>query len=115
MGQFICKHNGWYFLYSTIVDAPVTAAMTLDDLRELYRAEYGNEGMRDLESRLARVETKGTSSCVDSGVDDVFTCNRAGLKETHLTVDQCVDWLVACRDNPDLEPPLGLKQDDIED
>lgn len=84
MPRFICKLEGLYFEWSTIVDAPVTRGMTLDEFRAYYRDEYGRGDMELLGERLARVEATGTSAHGRT-LDEVFECNRAGPNETCAT------------------------------
>lgn len=93
MGRGFIKLNDgtrdWYLEWSTVVDAPVTHGMSLDELRDLVRDEYGNEGLRSLPDRLARLDKTGTSFHNDS-VDGVIAFNRAGIDETCLTKDQII-------------------------
>ena len=84
MPQYIAKLNGLYFLWSTVVDAPVTGGMTLPEFREYYQDRFGTEGMRDLPQRMERVAAKGTSSRLDGSVDEMLVANRAGPGETCL-------------------------------
>jgi len=88
MPRYIIKLGEHYLEWSTIVDAPVTYGMTLDDFKQYYQREYGLEGMRHLGERLARVEAKGTSAINHSDVKDTLAGNRAGEGETTLTRDQ---------------------------
>lgn len=83
MGRYIIKLKDHYLEWSTIVDAPVTFGMTLDEFRAHYQAEYGAQGMRDFEERLKRVEAKGTSA-IDRALDEVIVRNRAGPDEHSL-------------------------------
>ena len=57
-----------YLEWSTIVDAPVTYGMPLDEFTAYYRDQYGAEGMRALPERMARVEAKGTSDRISRDV-----------------------------------------------
>ncbi len=77
-----------YLEWSTIVDAPVTWGMTLDEFNEYYRHEYGAEGMRRLPDRMARTELKGTSFYLDADVSDTIGHNRAGDSDVSLTHGQ---------------------------
>jgi hypothetical protein len=74
-----------YVEWSTVVDAPVTPTLTLSQLWEYIRAEYGNAGAERLPERLARCEQHGTSSVNGTTVDELLSCNRAGPKESHIT------------------------------
>jgi len=88
MPRFIVKLDQYYMEWSTIVDAPVTWGMTIDEFREYYRAEYGIAGMRDLDKRMARVEKNGTSAFDAMSAEDLISGNRAGPKETELAVHE---------------------------
>lgn len=80
MPKFIVKIAGKYLEWSTIVDAPSTYGMTLEQFKAYYRDEYGRLSMRELEERLARVEVTGTSSMLGepSAEATVVPCNRMG-------------------------------------
>lgn len=78
MPRYIVKLNGYYFEYSTIIDAPVTFGMKLEDFKEYYQEKYGLDGMRILDERLDRVEKYGTSSCDKETADEMLSGNRAG-------------------------------------
>lgn len=78
-----------YMEWSTIVDAPVTYLMSLEEFKDYYREEYGRRGVGDLEDRMSRVEKTGISA--HDGVreyDSLWEYNRAGENETHLTKDE---------------------------
>lgn len=84
MPKHIVKIRDRYFEWSTVVDAPVTYGMTLDELREHVREEYGNSGLEALPRRLERVERKG-SSAHRGDLDSLLRVNRAGDRESHAT------------------------------
>jgi len=86
MPEYIVKIKNHYLLWSTISDRPVTGAMTLVELKKHYRRKYGEDGIGDLDSRLRRVEEKGTSSIDDQSVYETISLNRAGPRETRLTM-----------------------------
>ncbi len=79
-----------YLDWSTVVDAPVTYGMTLDAFKAWYRDEHGEQGMRTLPARLARVEANGTSDMTPTSAADLLSCNRAGEKEARLTVAEII-------------------------
>lgn len=93
MGRAILKMDGskgpMYFEYSTIVDAPVSRPMPLDDFKHYYQSKYGTEGMRDLPERLMPVEETGSSFHGETFESSII-CNRAGEKETCLTLDEFI-------------------------
>jgi len=85
--------------WSTVVDAPVTYGMREDEFTDYYQAEYGNEGMRELPARMARVREKGTSAYDDESWEDTaLVCNRAGPDETQ--VDAAMLWKLCVADRP---------------
>lgn len=94
MGRGIIKLNDgqrdWYMIWSTVVDAPITYGDSVDGLRAFIKDESGDDGLRDLPARLARVEAKGTSFHDDATVYDTINFNRAGKGETCLTPEQLI-------------------------
>ncbi len=89
MPRYILKLRDRYLEWSTIVDAPVTDGMTLDEFRDYYRSEYGEHGMTGLDARLERVEKNGTSAMVPHhNIDYLISTNRAGPNETCLTEEE---------------------------
>jgi len=88
MPRYIAKIDNFYLEWSTVVDAPVTFGMALDEFKEYYRQKHGEIGMTGLADRLARVEQKGVSSHLDGSVESLFAYNRAGPNETCLSTNQ---------------------------
>ena len=88
MGKPIIKLGEYYLEWSSVVDAPVTFGMSLEDFKEYYRMMYGEQGMRGLDERLARVATKGTSDFADPDVEATISGNRAGPDEARLTQEE---------------------------
>ncbi len=93
MPQYILKMSSegrdFYLEWSTVVDAPVTYGMPLEEFKEYYRQEYGQEGFDDqvmqrLSQRLERVERTGCSAH-GKDIDTILLGNRAGENETELT------------------------------
>ncbi len=81
----------YYMEWSTIVDAPITFGMSLEEFKEYYQEEYGRRGMEDeFENRMKRVEKKGTSSIIDSSVEAVISCNLAGDEGECLTRQEII-------------------------
>lgn len=96
MGVYIIKIKDKYLEWSTIVDAPVTYGMSLDEFKEYYRQRYGEFRIRGLGSRLELVEKKGSSDLEGMTVEDVIRFNRSGEDESCITMDEiyqkyCVD------------------------
>lgn len=81
-----------YLEYSSIVEAPITFGMTLQEFTDYYRAQYGWSGMDEFAYRLARVDARGTSSMTCDSAEQTLLGNRAGDRETELTKEQIVDW-----------------------
>lgn len=88
MPRYIVKLKDCYFLFSSVVDAPVTFGMSLDEFKEYYEFEYGQDGLNNLDNRLARVEKYGSSDMAGLSADDVLEFNRAGPNEDELTIDE---------------------------
>lgn len=110
MPRFICKitdkEQSWYLEWSTVVDAPVTFGMSLEEFKEYYKDEYGRQGMQDLDKRLERVEEKGTSSMMHSSVSELISWNRAGKDGSILTKQQLID-VYCTRIIPEKDRPMG--------
>lgn len=84
--------NDYYLEWSTVVDAPVTYGMTLDEFREYYKAEYGNQGIKTLPEELKRVEEYGISAHPPfNELESYFRHNRAGEKESRLNKQQIIE------------------------
>lgn len=96
MPRYIVKlsegEQSWYMEWSTVVDAPITYGMSLDQFKKFYQEQYGRRGMGELDERLERVEAKGTSSHGHTSAEDTIDWNRAGENETCLSVQQIVDF-----------------------
>ena len=90
MGVSICHHQGHWFAYSSIVDAPITYGLTADELREWWRDEYGRRDMAHLETRMERALEYGTDHIRREDLADLIRMNRAGFKGTNLTLDQMI-------------------------
>lgn len=97
MPRYIVKLDGKYLEWSSVVDAPVTFGMSLEEFKAYYQDAYGRgdpSAASHLESRLERVEATGTSSHVHESADDVIAFNRAGRGETLLMKQQIIDYYV---------------------
>ncbi|MFA5135294.1 MAG: hypothetical protein WC505_05950 [Patescibacteria group bacterium] len=86
----------YYLEWSTIVDAPVTYGMLLEEFQQYYRDEYGANGQYDLPGRLARVDATGTSSRVGT-LAELLASNRAGPDEASLTQEEIIQKFIAER------------------
>lgn len=98
MPRYIIKLNEQYLEWSTIVDAPVTRGMTLEDFKIYYLKSYGELALSELKKRLERVESKGTSSQIYESLDALIEGNRAGEDESELTKQEIIDKY--CRLDP---------------
>ena len=83
MARYICKitdaedNKVYYFEWSTVVNAPVTHGMSLEEFRQYYEKEYGRSEMDGLERRLQRVEQNGISA-IGEDLDELLARNHAG-------------------------------------
>jgi hypothetical protein len=85
MPKYIVHYKGYFFEWSSVVDAPVTEAMNQEEFEEYYKDEYGANGMQDLPKRLKRAINNGTS-CIDKmTVEECIEGNRAGKDGTELS------------------------------
>lgn len=103
-----------YLEWSTIVDAPITAGMSLDEFKQYYLEEYGRQSFPGLEERLARVEMKGTSDRLSDDLEDLIVPNRAGKNETSISIEQIIDFycIRSCRgDQPEGKQVLGVVEE----
>lgn len=86
MSRAIVKIKDKYFIWSSIVDAPITYGLTLDQLKVWHKEEYGRSV--NIEERLERVEKYGTSIRIPTSVEKLIRLNRAGDNEEHLSLDE---------------------------
>jgi hypothetical protein len=87
MSRSIVKINDYYLEWSSIIDAPVTFGVPLDEFKEYYKEEYGNSGLRELERRIEDDELSG-KHCYIRTLKDVVSFNRAGPDESELSPDE---------------------------
>lgn len=99
MPKFIAHHDGWFFEWSTIVDAPTTEAMTREEFEQYYRDEYGRQAMDTLPQRLSRAIETGSSSLDGDSLADLVSGNRAGPDETELSLDGIIKLVMDMRAN----------------
>lgn len=87
-----------YMEWSTIVDAPVTYLMSLEEFTGYYREEYGRHGMgHEFEDRMTRVEETGTSAHLNTR-EFLFKHNRAG--ENGSALNEETIWRVYHDERP---------------
>lgn len=91
MSHTIIHHKGVFNLYSSISDSPVfESGLTVAQLEQYIKQQYGAQGLRNLEERIKRAQLKGTSSHLAMSLDSEILCNRAGPKETQLSFEAFV-------------------------
>lgn len=79
------------------MDAPVTYGMELEEFKEYYKSEYGENGMKELGDRLNRVHKNGSSGHPPyDDINDFFKYNRAGENETTISKSEII--LRYCRE-----------------
>jgi len=79
MPKFLIHHKGAYNFYTTVADgACFVSALTLDQVKEYTKEEFGNQGMMNLPGRLERCHRKGVSSCDNQTLRELLLCNRSG-------------------------------------
>jgi len=102
MGRSICKipHEGkdYYLVWSTICDSFITYGLELEEFTEWMREEEGNRYMEDTHpGRMERVEKYGTSSRMDSSVEEVIGCNRCGPREKRISMEGIIYKFIVMR------------------
>ncbi len=85
-----------YIDWSTIVDAPVSGALTRAEIKEHWKRTYGSAASVDIGDRLKDADKYGTDCFDHSTIEQVIGGNRAGPRESELTLAQIID-LVARR------------------
>lgn len=94
MPRFTVKIKDRYFHWSTIVDAPISDGMLLEDFRKWYFNKYGTDG--DSEEQFNNmIKLLDTYPAVNGGgciiaetLREAIRGNRAGENEKHLTANQ---------------------------
>lgn len=85
MAKLILHKDGAYNLYTTIADgACFESALTLEQLEEVIRFEYGEQGMRELPERLGRAHKTGCSSVHGQTLQECIANNRCGPNEKRM-------------------------------
>lgn len=78
-----------YMEWSTVVDAPTSNLYPLDIFMEWYEWRY-NAPSNELSERLVRVEETGTSSQLGDTAKTLIEGNRAGEKESELSLKELI-------------------------
>jgi hypothetical protein len=90
VGHYIIHHKGAYNFYSTISDgARLESAITLDQLKDFTKQEFGDHGLRMLDDRLSRANKTGSSEYY-SNLENTILSNRAGENEKHLSKEEFI-------------------------
>lgn len=101
MPRFIIKIKDRYCEWSTVVDAPVSKLMPLDEFKEHIKYWDGMAGMQALPARLERVEAVGHSCRGTYTLEDIIACNHAGNDGEELTIDEIYEMYVGGDDGTD--------------
>ena len=110
MARTIVKMNDKYFLYSTIVDAPISDAMTREKMAAYLLVEYVRVYMQEIEEVLQRTDSKGTSSVYANSAEDTLAANRAGPNEEELTPEGLWKYFF---EDADFDPSWVVHRDDF--
>lgn len=87
MGRCLIKIKDLYFEWSTVVDAPVTYGMTLDELKAYIKEERGNDGLKELPRHLENIDRQGTAMQTNYTLAELVANNRAGENEKRISLD----------------------------
>lgn len=98
--RYILHHEGLFFEWSTVVDAPVTQAMTEAEFRSYFLRLHGDHLESDLEERLARAKATGCSAAEGFSLADIVSQNRAGPNEACLSVEEVLALVMTPDDGP---------------
>lgn len=80
MSEVIIYHEGAYNIYSSISDGPFfESGLTLDQLKQFIKDEYGTQGLRDLDTRLEKAHKNGSSGLRGSTLRETISSNAEGL------------------------------------
>jgi hypothetical protein len=91
MGRYVVKLADKYLEWSTVVDAPITDGMTLEEFTSFYKEKYGSYAMEfEFPKRMERVEQFGISAYNYNNVDELIAYNRAGPEEICLTKEELI-------------------------
>lgn len=91
MPSYIIHKDGVYNLYTTVADGPwFVHGITLEQLQEITKEEFGASGLRDLPDRLERAHKTGCSAISGETLEECIRCNRAGPKESRIPVDEFI-------------------------
>ena len=66
------------------------SSISLEQLTNLIKEEYGQSGLNALPKRLERAHKFGNSSAFNEPLDAFLCCNRAGEDEAKLSTEECI-------------------------
>lgn len=85
-------NRSYYIEWSTIVDAPVTWGLTLDELKDYYQSQYGLNGMEGFDQMMLRVEQKGVSAYPPfDNLNSLLSVNRAAPGGRHASIEYILE------------------------
>ncbi|WP_156410323.1 hypothetical protein [Bosea sp. Root381] len=88
MASCIIHYKGLFLEWSSITNAPSSFALARGEFERYYDVCYGSEGVKDLPEHLDRAVSSGSSAIPPMTALDVVSGNRAGPKESELTLDE---------------------------
>lgn len=96
------KHDGarWFAVWSSVVDAPITCALTEAELVDWANWQHGERGAVGWAAAIRFAKELGTSERGSSSAKDTAGINRAGRNETRLTWEQLKGQMVRQRREP---------------
>ncbi len=91
----------YWFMWSTVVDAPVWVGMTLEDFKKEYLYQYGQMAKDDMDKAIELANQKGCGfRGTEHTLDWLIKDNRAGYGETELTKEEIIEWYCRKKENP---------------
>jgi len=92
MSRHVIHHDGWFFEWSTTVDAPFGYGSRREDFVREHVAKHGESSRAKVERDLDRAMATGTSAegAEQSAERMVGRANSAGYDETHLPLAEIV-------------------------
>ena len=90
MSWIIVKVRDKYLVQSTVVDAPITFGMTLDELLDFYMEEMGRSCVESpsFHQSLRRLASYGTTCLLYKSAEETLEGNHAGPNGEELTFEE---------------------------
>lgn len=96
MSEIICRHDGFFNLYSTVLNRfRFASGITLEALEQVIEEEGGQNALERLHIRLGRVFELGHSSLAGGSLEDLLLSNRAGVNKRCLSFQECIDQFLS--------------------